>query len=182
LDPTRAAQAIRAFLLALGLDPDSTDLEDTPDRVARAWLDVLAAGYKSSPEEALGEGFASKARAAVIAAGIPFVSVCPHHLLPLMGDATVAFMPAGRVPGFGRIAQLIDVLAHRLVLQEDLTQSIADHLARGLGAKAVIVELEAQHSCVAVTDPARQNVRFKTRAAVGSAAAIRALSRDLEGR
>jgi GTP cyclohydrolase I len=118
----------------------------------------------------------------VIAAEIPFISVCPHHLLPLMGQATVAFLPAGRVPGFGRIAQLIDVLAHRLILQEDLTQSIADHLAKGLEAKAVVVVLEAQHTCVAVTDPARQNVRFKTRAAVGLPEAIRALERDLEGR
>jgi GTP cyclohydrolase I len=143
---------------------------------------VLVAGHRASPEEALGRGFSSKTRAAVIATGLPFISVCPHHLLPAMGEATVAIAPAGRVPGFGRIARLIDALAHRLILQEDLTQSIADQLARGLSAKAVVVVLEAQHSCVAVTDPGRQNVRFKTRATVGPAAAVRALERALEAR
>jgi GTP cyclohydrolase I len=98
----------------------------------------------------------------------------------MKGHAQVALLPSGKVPGFGNLAKLVDVLAHRLVLQEDLTQSIATTLRRLTGAKAAACVVEAEHLCVAVTDPARQNARFRTAAGAGSGPDIERLFREIE--
>jgi GTP cyclohydrolase IA len=166
-DRARAEAAIRELLLAFGLDPDADDLRETPARVAKAWGGALLDGYRKDPRRALGGTFPTKTRAAVVASRIPFLSMCPHHLLPLWGEAHIAFLPRGAVPGFGKIAALIDALAHRLVLQEDLAQSIAEALEAQLEVEGVAVVLEAHHLCVAVTDPARRGTLFRTTALVG---------------
>ena len=137
-DAAAAAEAVDRFLDALGLPPDvraSQDLEGTPRRVAQAWLEDLVDGYRRSPAEILADAIPSASRDLVAVTGIEFHSVCPHHLLPSRGLAHVAYLPGGKVVGFGQIVRLVDALAHRLVLQEDLARAIADalvaHPARG---------------------------------------------------
>jgi GTP cyclohydrolase I len=181
-DLGRAERAVRELLLALDLDPDDPDLAGTPARVARAWAETLVGGYREDPRAALGDGFANSGPTPVTVTvpRIPFLAVCPHHLLPLIGEAHVAFRPKDRVPGFGRLAKLIDTLAHRLVLQEELTGAIAEALESAIDAAAVVVVLEARHSCVAVTDPARQSVVFRTRADRGPAEITLLLAAELE--
>ncbi|MBI4817767.1 MAG: GTP cyclohydrolase I [Deltaproteobacteria bacterium] len=162
-----AAAAVRSFLHALGIDVDDPELQHTPDRVARAWIEVLVAGQRHDPAEALGELHVTTGRGPVIVSKIPFLSTCPHHLLPLIGHADIAFVPNGRVPGFGRIAQLLDVLAHRLVLQETLGQSFVDAFSDHVGSIACACLLRARHTCVAVTDPSRMDSPFTTIATKG---------------
>src|SRR5689334_1018882 len=87
VDLPRAEAAIRDLLLALGLDLDRPELDGTPRRVAESWSSRLLEGHRRDPREALGKTFASKGRGAVVAAEIPFISMCPHHLLPLRGVA-----------------------------------------------------------------------------------------------
>lgn len=167
IDRARAENAIKTFLEALGQNPNSPELSQTPARVVEAWAGALLAGYAVDPKTALGQTFPTDSRAAVTMRDIPFYSTCPHHLLPLIGHAHIAMSPNGTVAGFGGIAKLVDALAHRLVLQEELTQSIADSLLEILSLDAVVCVLEARHSCVAVTDPVRQNAIFRTTAKAG---------------
>jgi GTP cyclohydrolase I len=166
-DRRRAEAAVRELLDALGIDPADPNLRETPERTVKAWIDVLLEGYWRDPVRALGKRYPSVSNGAVVATHIPFLSMCPHHLLPVTGEAHVAFHPSGGVPGFGSIARLVDALAHRLVLQEDLTASIADVLSRATEAEAAVCVLEARHACVAVTDPARAATLFRTSASRG---------------
>lgn len=179
-DRPRAERAIEELLDALGVDRADENFVGTPARAAAAWIDVLTAGHHADPTEALGRLFATKQSGPLLVADIPLVSTCPHHLLPMKGHAHVAILPKGMVPGFGNIAKLVDVLAHRLVLQEALTQSVADELRRLTGAKAAACVIEAEHLCVAVTDPPRQNARFRTAAGAGSAPDIERLLREIQ--
>src|SRR5687767_11333040 len=78
----RAKAAVRDLLKALGLDPNDPALAETPDRTAGAFLDVLAAGYGTTPAEALGRGFPVSSSDPVVATRLPLMFLCPHHLLP----------------------------------------------------------------------------------------------------
>ncbi len=145
----RAAEALRAFLVALGLPVDADpELRDTPDRVARAFRDELLDGYRSEPRDALVDALPSASEALVAVTHVAYASVCPHHMLPSTGVAHVGYLPGGRIVGLGSIVRLIEICAHRMVLQETLGQRIADALVEHLGARAAGVVLDASHTCM----------------------------------
>lgn len=182
-DPAAAAEAVARFLDALGLPPSvrgATDLEQTPRRVAEAWLDDLLDGYGRDPAEILGGAIPGAGRGLVTVTGIDFHSVCPHHLLPSRGVAHVAYLPGGRVVGFGQIVRLVDALAHRLVLEEDLARQIADALVEHVGARGAACVLEAEQLCMIVRGEKRAGARAHAEAYAGSLARDGAARRRFE--
>jgi GTP cyclohydrolase IA len=188
--PALAAEAVSRFLDALGLPPEvrgSADLAGTPRRVAEAWLSDLADGYGRDPAEILSEAIPSRSRDLVAVTGIDYHSVCPHHLLPSRGLAHVAYLPGGKVVGFGQIVRLVDALAHRLVLQEDLAGEVADALVRHLGARGAACVLDAEQLCMTVRGEKRPRARAHAEAFAGAlardgAARRRFLALAAEGR
>ena len=172
-DPALAAEAVDRFLDALGLPADvrrSDDLAGTPRRVAEAWLEDLVDGYGRDPAEILAGAIPSAGRDLVAVTGIDFHSVCPHHLLPSRGVAHVAYLPGGRVVGFGQIVRLVDALAHRLVLEEDLAREIADALVAHLGARGAACVLVAEQLCMTVRGERRVRARAHAEAWSGALA------------
>ncbi len=171
--PALAAEAVARFLDALGLPPEvrgAPDLVETPRRVAEAWAEELLDGYRRDPAEVLAGPMPSAGRDLVAVTGIDFHSVCPHHLLPSRGVAHVAYVPGGRVVGFGQIVKLVDCLAHRLVLEEDLARQIADALVRHVGAMGAACVLEAEQLCMTVRGQKRSRARAHAEAYAGSLA------------
>lgn len=144
------AEGVQRFLEAAGLPSDDPHLIGTPERVARAWADEFLDGYRVTPEEALGETFEvpHQPGTLVVVTDLRFHSMCPHHLLPYAGRAHVAYVPGEKVVGFGRLSQLVDCFAHRLILQEDLAREIATALARVLESPATACVIEAEQSCL----------------------------------
>ncbi|MFY3746255.1 GTP cyclohydrolase I FolE [Anaeromyxobacter sp. Red801] len=168
-----AAEATARLLDALGLPPEvraSPELAGTPRRVAEAWLEDLVDGYRAEPAEVLADAMPSASRALVTLTGIDFHSVCPHHLLPSRGVAHVAYLPGGRVVGFGQLVRLVDCLAHRLVLAEDLAQSVADALVEHLGARGAGCVLDAEHLCLTVRGERRARARAHAEGFAGALA------------
>lgn len=165
-----AEDAIARFLDAMGLPPEvrgAADLADTPRRVAEAWLEDLVDGYGRDPADVLAGGLPSAGRDLVAVTGIDYHSVCPHHLLPSRGVAHVAYVPGGEVVGFGQIVKLVDALAHRLVLEEDLAREIAEALVRHVGARGAACVLEAEQLCMTVRGEKRPRARAHAEAWVG---------------
>jgi GTP cyclohydrolase I len=186
-DAGAAAEAVERFLDALGLPPQvraSPDLQGTHRRVAQAWLEDLVDGYRRDPAEILADAIPSPSRDLVAVTGIAFHSVCPHHLLPSRGVAHVAYLPGGRVVGFGQIVRLVDALAHRLVLQEDLAHGIADALVTHLGARGAACLLDAEQLCMTVRGEKRGAARAHADAWIGALARGTSRQRflDLAGR
>jgi len=170
---TDLAEAVARFLDALGLPPEvreAEDLDETPRRVAEAWLEDLVDGYGKDPAEILADPIPSAGRDLVAVTGIDFHSVCPHHLLPSRGLAHVAYVPGGKVVGFGQIVRLVDALAHRLVLQEDLARQIAEALVAHVGARGAGCVLEAEQLCMTVRGEKRAGARAHTEAFAGALA------------
>jgi GTP cyclohydrolase I len=146
------------------------DLAETPRRVAEAWLGELVDGYGRDPAEILAGGLPSAGRDLVAVTGIDYHSVCPHHLLPSRGVAHVAYVPGGEVVGFGQLVKLVDALAHRLVLEEDLARDVAEALVRHLGARGAACVLEAEQLCMTVRGEKRAGARAHAEAWVGTLA------------
>lgn len=123
--------------------------DDTPERVVRA-LAEMCSGVDQDPGKVLSTAFTEARYDQMIwVKEIPFVSYCRHHLLPFFGMVHFAYLPAKRVVGLSKIARLVDILARRPQLQENLAEdivSIFDEQVKPLGCGVVI---EARHSCMA---------------------------------
>jgi len=144
--------AVAALLEAAGLDPaGDADLRQTPERVARLWQEEFLAGYAMDPAKILGDLVVGETDPdVVIVSGLRFHSMCPHHLVPFRGVAHLAYIPAGKLAGFGRLADLVECFTKRLTLQERATHQIAHALWTGLGARGAGCVMEAEQLCLAL--------------------------------
>ena len=151
VDHARAAAAVRELLLAVGEDPDRPGLQDTPDRVARAYAETFA-GLWQDPSDVLATTFDEDHDEMVLVKDIPMYSTCEHHLVPFHGVAHVGYIPGedGRVTGLSKLARLVEVYARRPQVQERMTSQIADALADVLKPRGVLVVIEAEHLCMAM--------------------------------
>src|ERR1700689_3699831 len=115
MDREAAARAIEAFLVALGRDPArDPELAGTGERVARAWAGGPFSGYAVDVDALLAENVLAGTSDLVVVRDVPVCTVCPHHLTPSIGEATVAFAPDRHLLGLGAGAQLVDAFARRL--------------------------------------------------------------------
>jgi GTP cyclohydrolase I len=170
-DRAKMEEGIRLFLQGCGLDLADVNIRSTPERVSAAWLEEFLRGYELTAAEALGELHEERIAGTeemVMLGGIDFRSTCPHHLLPYRGVAHVAYLPAGKIAGFSRLAELVDVFAQRLTLQETLGREVADALRRELGCHGAAVLLDAEHTCMTVRGDRRPSARVITEAFSGA--------------
>jgi GTP cyclohydrolase I len=149
IDSARIEKAVREILLAVGEDIEREGLKKTPMRVANMYSELLA-GMNEDPKEHLKSVFKENYDEIVLLRGIPFYSICEHHLMPFMGSAHVAYLPSGRVLGVSKLARIVDCFARRLQVQERLTDQIADFIMTSLKPQGVAVVLEAAHSCMTI--------------------------------
>ena len=147
-DDSDLRDAARRLLLAIGEDTEREGLLDTPRRVAES-LAYLTEGYLVSPQQVVRDAlFEHAGEDPVAMRDLPFYSLCEHHLLPFFGRCHIAYLPAGKVVGLSKLPRLVDVFAHRLQLQERLTQQVAGAIEEVVNARGVAVVMEARHLCV----------------------------------
>lgn len=144
-------RAVADFLRAAGLDAKTDpNLRETPERVTAAWAGEFLTGYSQTVAEALSDRFPVSRpgdQELVVVTNLHFRSMCPHHLMPYSGVAHLAYLPKKEVVGFGRLAALIDVFAHRLVLQEELARQIARALMTELDSAGAACLIRAEQTC-----------------------------------
>ncbi len=166
-DPVAFERAVGDLLSACGIAPDMAHMGRTAERVRELWQKRLLGGYDLDPAEVLGAGFPDQRSDMVVIRGIAVHGVCPHHLVPFRGLAHVAYMPGGRLHGFGRIARLVDAIGHRFTYQEWMTRDVADalmHHGRARGAACVV---EAEQLCLLLGEDRRGDERVVTQAYSG---------------
>ena len=146
VDLAAAERAVRDLLVALGRDPSSEHLRDTPRRVALAYEELLTPQPFVATTFPNDEGYDGL----VLERDIPFSSLCEHHMLPFVGVAHVGYLPADRIVGLSKLARLVEHLARGLQVQERLTVQIGDWLSEHLAPKGVGVVLEAEHMCMSL--------------------------------
>lgn len=154
------------LLLQLGEDLEREGLQETPERVERAWLEFLE-GYTLDPKEILGTTFAAESTGIQACTSINFFSMCEHHLLPFFGKAAIVYQPNKQVAGLSKLTRLVDCYARRLQIQERMTQQIADALFEHLEPVGVLVVSQAKHLCCHGRGIRRSQMEFKTTAERG---------------
>lgn len=160
--------AIRTLLTELGEDPAREGLADTPERVRRMYAE-LTDGYATDPEALLnGAAFEVDYDEMVVVRDIEFYSLCEHHLLPFFGRAHVGYLPRGRVIGLSKIPRIVDMYAHRLQVQERMTQQVATFLMERLNPKGVACVVEATHLCTVMRGVRKQEASMVTSAMLGT--------------
>lgn len=170
MEKEQAAAAVRAFLAALDVDVSARGMERTPERVAEMYA-YLFGGLGCDAAAVLGAPFESGATGLVAVQRIPFSSLCEHHLVPFYGSIDLVYQPhAGRVAGFSRFVEAVDVLARRPQLQERLTREVAEAVMRGLAAEGVLVVCRAHQFCMALREGGTHDTLTTTSEALGALA------------
>lgn len=160
--------AVRTLLAEIGEDPDRDGLRGTPGRVRRT-LEQLTAGYRTDPDTLLeGAAFDVEYDEMVVVRDIELYSLCEHHMIPFFGSAHIGYLPRGTVIGLSKIPRVVDLFAHRLQIQERMTQQIADFLMTRLKPKGVGVVLETTHLCIAMRGVRRPGATMVTSAMLGT--------------
>ncbi len=168
IDIDAVRKLIFDLLNAVGEDPEREGLKNTPDRVARMYTELLS-GYSTDPERIInGALFNINYDEMVLVRDIEFYSLCEHHMLPFIGRAHVAYLPAGKVIGLSKIPRIVDMYARRLQVQERMTRQIADLLQTTLEPQGVAVVVEAMHLCSMMRGVKKHDARMTTSAMHGA--------------
>lgn len=158
---------VRELIRMLGEDPERQGLMRTPQRVAQS-LRFLTRGYHQDLDVVLnGALFDVAYDEMVIVKDIEVFSLCEHHLLPFFGRCHVAYIPNRKVLGLSKIPRLVDAFAHRLQIQERLTNQIAETLMEKIRPQGVGVVIEAQHLCMIMRGVEKQHSVAVTSAMLG---------------
>ena len=166
--PEEVAEAVRTLIRWAGDDPDREGLLDTPERVARAWKEY-ARGYDEDPAHHLSRTFDEVGGydEIVLLKDIPFQSHCEHHLAPIIGKASIAYLPRDKVVGISKLARVLHGYARRLQVQERLTAQVADCICEHLQPKGVAVVIEASHACMTARGVGTPGVMMTTSRMMG---------------
>jgi GTP cyclohydrolase I len=152
-DRDALAAAVAALLRAAGADLAAKDFADTPDRVARLWCDAFLGGNRLDPAVILGHPVEGEAPTEmVVVRDLPFAGMCPHHLLPYIGRATIAYLPGDKLVGFGRLGELVRCFTARLTLQERAGNDIVDAIMTHLQARGAACIMVGQHACLRIPE------------------------------
>lgn len=146
--PDRLERIIRDLITELGLDITDQHFEGTPARVARLYRE-LTRGSRLDPAKIL-KTFDSKHSELIVVSEINFYSLCPHHLLIYRGKMHFGYVPDGKIVGLSKIPRLIQVMASRPIVQEDLVSEIADTFMSVVKPLGCVVRATGRHDCVAV--------------------------------
>lgn len=155
---------VRQILVEIGEDPNRQGLVETPKRVAKALEELTSSTRKTDfldgkmfPTDYPDDG------QMVSVNNIPFYSMCEHHLLPFFGKVSVAYLPqGGEIIGLSKIPRLVDHVAQKLNVQENITREVADILMEITNAKGVAVVVDARHMCVEMRGVAKNNSITRT--------------------
>lgn len=168
LDNAALKNAVTSIIKAVGEDPEREGMRQTPERVARAFEELLA-GYRTDPIELLNDAiFDVSYDEMVLVRDIEFYSLCEHHLLPFIGRAHVAYIPRGKVIGLSKIPRIVDLFARRFQVQERMTRQIADLLTELLNPHGVAVVLEGIHLCSMMRGVKKHDAKMITSAMLGA--------------
>lgn len=169
--PTRAEAeaAVRTLIQWTGDDPDREGLLGTPERVVRAYEEFFA-GYEQDPVAILERTFEEVEGydEIVLLKDIRIESHCEHHMVPIIGQVHIAYLPHKRVVGISKLARVAEIYARRLQIQEKLTAQIANTLQTVLQPRGVAVIVEAAHGCMTTRGVHKSGVTMVTSRMLGA--------------
>lgn len=149
MEREKVLQGFQMVLEGLGVDLSSPHFKESPERIAKAWIEELCVGLNESTFKLttfpVDENYQSSM---IVLQHIPVKSLCAHHLLPFIGEATVAYIPNNHLCGLSKLSRIVDFFSRRPQIQENLTNDIAQYMNQELAPKGVGVIVKATHTCM----------------------------------
>lgn len=144
----KIAEKMGEILQILGLDLSDPSLKNTPERIAKMYVDDIFSGLqtKNFPDITTYEEKVSNGP--VIVKNVFLSTFCEHHFVPVAGLAHIAYIPKGKILGLSKIHRIVRYFSRRPQLQERLTAQIADSLSTVLETEDVAVVIQAKHFCI----------------------------------
>jgi GTP cyclohydrolase I len=167
MNKKKIEKGVKMILEGIGEDPERAGLKETPQRIADMYEEIFS-GLKTPTEEILRPIEGESHDELVLLKDIPFYSVCEHHLLPFIGKAHVAYIPAGgKIVGLSELAKAVEILAKRPQVQERLTAQLANLIMERLKPKGAMVIIDAEHLCLSMRGIKKPGARTVTSAVRG---------------
>ena len=167
VDLNAVMRSVSDLLCAIGEDPNREGLRSTPERVAKAYQELVS-GYTTDPRQLVNNAiFNIEYDDIVVVNDIRFYSLCEHHMLPFTGQAHVAYIPNRQVIGLSKIPRIVDMFSRRLQVQERLTRQIGEFLDEILAPKGVAVVMTGQHMCSMIRGVKKHDSNLTTSAMFG---------------
>jgi GTP cyclohydrolase I len=155
------------------LDLEDKNLIGSPNRMARALLEVCA-GLGTSQKEIFSTTFPAESyNEVIILKDIDYTSLCSHHFFPFIGKAHVGYLPDtsqgedSRVVGLSKLAHIVDLHAQRPQLQERMCYGIMNSIKEELRPAGVMVVIEGSHGCLTCRGAKKANASMMTSALNG---------------
>ena len=164
IDDAALRSAARDLVSALGFDVETEALKETPRRIADVYAELLTPRPFDATTFPNDDGYDEL----IIARGIPFHSLCMHHLLPFRGMAHIGYIPGQRIIGLSKLGRVVELFARSLQIQERLTMQVANWLERELAPRGVGVVLEAEHLCMSLRGVQKNGAKTVTSALHGA--------------
>ena len=160
---SEAEKAVKTLIEYIGEDPDREGLIDTPKRVIKSFREFYS-GYSQNPEELLSKTFeeVDGYNDIVLLKNINFESHCEHHMVPIIGRATIGYYPNKRVVGISKLARVLDIFAKRLQTQETMTAQILSCIDNTLLPRGTAVFIDAEHHCMSTRGVLKNDVTMTT--------------------
>ena len=165
----RISAAFTDITRALGLDLNDDSLCETPQRIAKMYVDEIFSGldYGQFPKISVIEN-KMQVEEMVRIDNIDLVSTCEHHFVTIDGAARVAYIPNNKIIGLSKINRIVRFFAQRPQVQERLTQQVLVALQTLLETDDVAVTINATHYCVKSRGVMDSNSETRTTALGGA--------------
>ncbi|WP_294703771.1 GTP cyclohydrolase I FolE [uncultured Fusobacterium sp.] len=167
MELNKIEKAFETILEGIGEDKNREGLKETPKRVALSYSELFS-GINQNPKEPLLRTFSVDKNDLIMEKGIDFYSMCEHHFLPFFGTIDVAYIPNGKIVGFGDIIKTIEILSKRPQIQERLGSELADIIYETLNCQGVMIIIKAKHLCMTMRGAKKENSQIITTAYRGS--------------
>jgi len=161
-------KCIREILLAHNIDLEDPNFKRTPERAAKSFSQFLKGYQECELTQIFRSSFPSKLQEMLIIRAIPVYGLCPHHLLPVEMKVWIGCIPKGTVLGLSKFKRLVKVIGQKPLLQEELTEIIADKILDHLKPLGVMVVVEGHHMCMSMRGIEQENSKVTTSAVRGS--------------
>ena len=168
MDKSKIREYIRGIIDSIGEDSSRSGLKKTPERIADMYEKIFSANKKPL-KDIFQFTHELKHDEMVVIRGIPFYSLCEHHMMPFFGKCHIGYIPKGnKIIGIGRMAELVHIMSSKLQLQERLTADIANLIMKELKPKGAGVLIQARHLCLEMMSNQHTGTEIMTSAVRGS--------------
>ena len=149
MDDNLIIEGVEHILMGIGEDTAREGLLETPDRVVRMYNELCWSSEKREEEvkKSLSKVFLTKYTGMIVSKGLRTYSLCEHHICPIILDVVIGYIPDKKVLGLSKLTRVVEILAKRLMIQEDYTEEIVDVVMKVLKPQGVGVYVEGLHFC-----------------------------------